>query len=1185
MKKFDIDDRHLLTGRNLIEASAGTGKTYSIALLFLRLLLEKELELDKILAVTFTNAAADELKGRIRQFIKDALQFSRGVPIENREIRKIVDRVEEKTARSLLEMALLSFDDAAIFTIHGFCQRVLIENAFESGTTFGTELLESDAPFRREWAADFIRKHFYSLPSDLLNFIWPKMDLPVLEELARGVDSKTRVIPECQESITEKLEELQRVASAFQGHFHQARQIWEGQARDEIQELIQSSSLKGKSSYKDDKYEALDRYFRYPELAFTLSSTQLALLKKFSYAEKLFSADIQHPFFTCIDSMLASYRDLSSFVPELKALFLLKSRVETGQRKERAGVQSFDDLIQRIFRALNGPLAAELKASLQKRYHAVLIDESQDTDPVQFEIFKRVFDDDQTILFFIGDPKQSIYSFRGADIYAYRDVVNSGYVQTGRQYSMDTNYRSTQKLVDAVNKLFSAKGNPFLIPEIELVQVKSGRSPVDLTENGQHSAPLQIWYQSSTEVEAHHLARGRKQLMLKPAAEKIFARHTVSEIVRLLDPRTKAKIDEAPLRARDIAVLVKTNKQGRMIKNMLSERGVQAVMSGDSSVFASFEAIELRMVLLAVSEPGNTGLLKAARMTSILGGNLNDFEVLSEQDWEREQVKIAELSELWQKRGFFPMFHTLLTMYGLKRNLLQQPNGERVLTNITHLAELLKDAIEAHDLGISNTLEYLSERITEEGQTPREFELRLESDSDAVVISTIHKSKGLEYPVVFCPFLWSNTNVRTEGTVKFHVTEGERAVAAIAVGRSSLNDEQLGQASLENRSEALRLMYVAVTRAVSRCYIFWGKISRMESSALAYLLHRDYSTDTKPEKLFADLCRLNCPGLIEVLSMPGLTSDKLSLEWEEQVPLAALSFQGSIPWSWRFTSYSGLIRGATEEVEEQPGIDEIETKEEVNVDPDSNQTIFSFKKGAQTGLAWHDILEKVDFTAEEHQVIAKDELSKRGFTEKWMLDVSLKMIKSVLQCPLMIGDKEFTLSKVTHARRISELEFYFKVNGLTQNKLKSVLGDVAAGLNFKAVSGFMKGFIDLVLEYEGKFYIIDWKSNHLGNQLDDYLFPYASLTEAKAKDPGCKLLQSMIKGHYLLQYHVYTVALHLYLQQRLREYDYDRHFGGVFYLYLRGIDPSRAGKTGVFRDRPHRRTVEQLTAMLTGGQE
>jgi len=1188
MTNFHFLDQNLLESRNLIEASAGTGKTYSIALLFLRLLLEKEMDLQSILTVTFTNAAAEELKGRVRQFIRDAYDFNQGKEIKNDEIKKIMENKNPEKAKSILNTALLSFDDASIFTIHGFCQRILIENSFESGTTFGTELIEDDSSYRRERTTDFFRQHLYQLPAELLSFLWSNLDMNTMAYLAKGTSlSSSNILPVCVgASVDTKVEELKETAELFFRHFDEASRVWSSQGRGAIHDLIHGTSMHGTSKrwYNDNgrakRYTQVETYFSHRKVALAISKdTRDKVLGKFSQQDVFTPLQVRHRFFELIDDMLQIHSRLNVMVNEIKALFLLQSRKQIETRKEAAGVQSFDDLIFGIKDALDGPLAEALKDSLQQRYSAVLIDESQDTDPVQFEIFKEIFDDKKTILFFIGDPKQSIYSFRGADIFAYTDVVNSGYVHTSKHYTMDKNYRSTPRLVEAVNHLFTNKSDPFMNTEITMQKVRSEEKKEELTEDGQLLPPLRIWFKPSTAVAPHQLTKGRDQQILKPAAELIFARQTASEITRLLNSDTTC-IGEKLLQAGDIAILVRTRKQGRLIKGILEDLKVPAVFSGDSSVFSSFEATELEAVLYAVSEPGNINLLRGAWITSIIGGTIPGLDSMQETDWEDEQFKFRELHDIWLKKGFFPMFHKLISMHHVKKTLLSKPGGERSLTNLFHLGELLNEAA-LEEQGIAGVLEYFSRRMSEEGQVPKEYEQRLESDSDAVRITTIHKSKGLEYPVVFCPFLWSKSQ-QDRGTVTFHQKSAGKTETFLGINRSVLTDEQGQLADQEGLSEAIRLMYVAVTRAVHRCYIFWGKIYQMETSAPAYLFHQNYSKTTSPDALFDELKQLRKLNLIDVIHMPEEQPRELSAELSSDPELKAREFKSAIPPYWRFTSYSGLKHNASSEIEEEPGLDDEQPDEKTGGEEEKELSIINFPKGRETGLAWHEIFETIDFQADDHSQIVQNVLKHHCFSGSGMSDVTMEMVDNVLKTPLMEGDKEFTFSKISFGQRISEMEFYFKLKWLTPERLKHTLGDIAKGLNFNTVSGYMKGFIDLVFEYEGKYYIVDWKSNHLGDKLKDYAFPYASLNEAERNNDSCEILKAMKKSHYILQSYIYTVAVHLYLEQRIEDYDYDRHFGGVFCLFTRGMHPDQDGETGIFRDRPEKSVIEELASVLTG---
>ena len=1193
MMTFDALDEHLLAGRNLIEASAGTGKTYSISLLFLRLILEKKMEPKAILAVTFTNAAVEELRGRIRQFIRDAYEFAKGQEIENDHIKTIVNNqgsMDETTM--LLKNALLCFDEAAILTIHGFCQRILTEHSFESGTAFGIELIEDDSFYKRERTADFLRKYLCTMPVELLSYVWNDMKVETMTQLTQVANlSNSIIIPQTEDkSLQSILDELNSISMGFFECFDEAKAVWENRGKESIQRVIQSSKLhtSTKKSYNHAWAQQVDRYFRQRPYALSFNFKKDTFIQKLSQNTVLLkknSETVSHPLLSLMDQLIDLQNQIKSRVVEIKAAFLRTSPDEIKIRKTASGVQSFDDLIHGIHEALKGPLAASLKHSLRDKYRAVLIDESQDTDPIQFEIFRNIFDDAKTILFFIGDPKQSIYSFRGADIFAYTDVVKSGYVNQQRHFSMDTNFRSTPKLVEAINRLFTRRPNPFLNEAIEVEKVKSRETREEFTENNQASAPLQIWFQFSADLEAHHLSnagRHSSDIIAKPSAEILFSRKTASEIARLLLPENKVCIGDHAIKAGDIAVLVRTKKQGRLIKSVLEQHQVPAVFSGDSSVFESREALELKAILCAISEPANTRLLKGAWITSLMGGRISDLENKADSEWEAMQFEFRELFDIWLKKGFYPMFRQFVTEHGIKKKLLARQGGERRLTNVLHLAELLNEATQKQEMGGAALLEYLSEKMSETGQSVADYEQRLESDFDAVQITTIHKSKGLEYPVVFCPFLWSNTTIRDQGPLVFHKDHEKRMTAFIGIDPSALSSGDILLANQENLSEALRLMYVAVTRAVHRCYVFWGKIYGMESSAPAYLFHQNYSKDTSETSLYTELKQLEKMNQIDVTRMSEIKPVVLTARVLSESSFAARTFSGKPPYFWRFSSYSGLVKNTPIENEEKPGTDDDLFKSQEESETSLDRTLFTFPRGAKTGIAWHEVLEKFDFTSSVEDTVIESVLKRHGFSEPWMVETTKQMVQNIIHTPLIPGSDDLKLSTISSEQRFSEMEFYFKLEKTTPQKFSAVLEDNFQGLELNTIKGFMKGFIDLVFEKDGKYYIVDWKSNHLGNSQQAYIFPFSSLKAAKAANSTHAILNCMKEHHYILQYYIYCAAVHLYLSQRMQNYDYDRHFGGVFYIFTRGVHQDHDESAGIFRDRPEKKLIESFTSALTG---
>ena len=553
LQEFDLL-KSPLQGTNLIEASAGTGKTYAITALFLRLILEKALFVDQILVVTYTVAATEELRDRIRRKLREAIAaFSSGQSKDQFLIdlvRKIPDR---KEAVARLQVALHDFDEAPIFTIHGFCQRTLHERAFESGSLFDTELSTDPQSILEEIVNDFWRRHFYQAPPELVIYAQNKKYSPgyFLDLLKRKTPGQNpQVIPESGPVEMNSLK-------TFRRGFERLKETWPG-VRPAVLEKLSDPALK---------------YYGNPEKLIGLmdkyTAAQWPALPLFEKFEKFTTATLaestkkkqitpQHPFFDLCQEFQGTSAALSSemdrYLLFLKAEIFRYLEKELPARKQKKNIQFFDDLLTRLASSLQKAGGEDLVKAIQNRYQAALIDEFQDTDPVQYAIFHSVFAGEDSILFLIGDPKQAIYSFRGADLFAYLKAA----AHVGSRYTLRHNWRSEPGLIRAVNEIFSRGQKPFVYDEISFQQAGFREHPQDtLRIGGRSEPPFRLWF----------LEGDADKPLSKERAREPISRAVAAEISRLIDlgRQGKAIIGDHPVREEDIAVLVRMNDEASHI--------------------------------------------------------------------------------------------------------------------------------------------------------------------------------------------------------------------------------------------------------------------------------------------------------------------------------------------------------------------------------------------------------------------------------------------------------------------------------------------------------------------------------------------------------------------------------------------------------------------------------------------
>ncbi|WP_421211816.1 exodeoxyribonuclease V subunit beta [Aeromonas enteropelogenes] len=1178
--------RFPLHGERLIEASAGTGKTYTIAGLYLRLLLghgplieegedagqpsahERPLSVTEILVVTFTEAATAELRGRIRGRIHEArLAFMRG---ESKDalLAQLLEEVEdhELAARRLLA-AERQMDEAAVFTIHGFCQRMLKQNAFESGALFETKFLTDDSQLRLQAVSDYWRAEFYPVDKTLASAVralWPS-PAALLREMNGWLDnSELEMRPPAGD------ETLAARHQAAMARIEAVKREWLAQV-DEIRRQTDGHI----SRYTGKNYEgwlakiadwAQDEASGYaiPKELERFGQTVLeANLKKGGDVPTL-------PLFSEIDALLASRPGIRDLILQ-RAAVVVRSRMQASKRQ--AHQLSFDDLLKDLDGALGSSLGERLCERIRATYRVAMIDEFQDTDPQQYRIFHRLYGGHQdTALLMIGDPKQAIYGFRGADIFTYIQARRN----VSAHYTLGRNWRSSGALVAAVNGLFERAKDPFIYEaDIPFLPVEAQGKSKALRLDGETAPVLHCWQLSGQPT----FNRGDYQSKM--------ARATAAEIHRLLTlaREGKALIGETPVKAGDIAVLVRTGAEGKLVQQELARLAIASVyLSNRESVLEQVEAREILLILHACQNPSEERSLRAALATGLFDLDAKALDELAsdERAWESAVQEFMEYRKVWHKRGVLAMLRALLHRRNLASSLLASPYGERRLTNFLHLGELLQQVSSELD-GEYALLRWLGEAVNRQSGQDGSQILRLESERKLVQIVTIHKSKGLEYPLVFLPFICSH---RSADTPLYHEADeaGNRTILDLTGAEDSL-----AEADKERLAEDLRLLYVALTRGV---YATWlglapvrsgnGKSEKtdLHQTAIGYLLQKGEEGDAATLATALSALAEDLPGV--AVGEPSLTRPApLPAEEEQLGEPQVRRFGGTLERDWWISSYSGLAaqgHGHSKGVLANPGFDDEVVTEAAALAAEEpvqapQPSIFTFPKGARPGTLLHSLFETIDFQSAAGEPLAQHIatlLAQDGFDESWA-QVLQQQVEAVLDTPLETGFGDpVRLRDLAPERKQVELEFFLPMGRVTAPALTALcqqhdpLSRGNKPLSFATVQGMLKGFIDLVFEWQGRWYLLDYKSNHLGMSPADYSRP--------------ALEQAMVEHRYDLQYQLYSLALHRLLTLRLPGYDFDQHFGGVFYLFLRGMPQG-----GIFHTRPSRELVQGLDRLFSEG--
>ncbi len=1195
-----------MEGCFLVEAGAGTGKTYAITRIYLRMIAEKGFLVNEVLVVTFTVAATQELKHRLRRTLQEALEYFSTGQFDDENLKAVLDSMESVSdAEERLRIAVRDFDEAAVYTIHGFCSRVLKDFAFETGTQFDVETVADQEDLKTEIARDFRRKHIYSKSPMFLDYLEGKGGFDgVMASLSAYIGRKNiRIEPAAPpQTDTSNLEKN------YQSVYEEAKALWD-ERRDEVETVLTTDKALNRQSYNvkyiPGRIAKMDEWISGGKNRCRSVSETLTYFRQSCISKKVKKNcdGPHHPFFEACEKLHHALEELREgfeqrFV-ELRLNLFAYLRRELQIRRLNTNTQSYDDLLTGVHDAISGEKKAPLIEKIGKKYRAALIDEFQDTDSIQYEIFKTLFH--QGPLFFIGDPKQAIYGFRGADIFSYLEAAS----HVDRKYTLTRNWRSVPELIEAVNVFFANTGKPFVF---DAIRFEKG-SPADrdyserlVVDDEKDHSGLPSEKRSFVFWRLGDFVNDKETLNKDIIREKAY-HASAAEISRLvgLGRLGKARIGNAPLREKDIAVLVMRNAEAEDMRDVLAGLNIPSVAHGVQNVLITQEADEITRFLDAAAHPGNERKIRSAIVADMIGFSGDELYRLSEDETRFEEwlLRFKDYHDQWRRDGFMKMFAAFLFENGVRERLMSLDQGERRLTNVIHVAEIIHERCSRERLSPRELLRwFLHLRKTPDNRSD-DYLLRLSTDENAVHIVTVHKSKGLEYPVVFLPFSWDVMGNNIDTPFLYH--DDGKAILDMGSPDCKTNQEI---AKNEALSERIRQFYVALTRAKHRCYLVFPKFKGRENSAPWRLAGEtvEPSTDAETETDSPDgenaknnECEIEpflrkASGKICIEDLPETSPESLPKAQAEPETPACREFNGKIRQSFKISSFSTLVLDHKTSPDETDRDDVPDTTfpEEIvperNIRPKNSYHISNFPRGKIPGTFIHKLFESIDFTKvreDSLETVVKSLLEEYNQDEKWLATLT-GMIRNVMTVPMDPDDESFILSRIPDSERITEMGFYFPLKRINRGNLSDLFKNSDIGampqefprkietLEFGETGGFMRGFIDLIFRYKNRYYILDWKSNHLGADVSDY---------------GREAMErAMVEHMYILQYLVYTLALDQYLKHRIPGYDYDTHFGGVLYLFIRGIDPKEGPRYGVYRDRPAKELIESLSlGMLNGG--
>ncbi|MDD2925752.1 exodeoxyribonuclease V subunit beta [Rhodoferax sp.] len=1138
-----------LSGLQLIEASAGTGKTWTLAALYVRLVLGHRADAPElgaglyppqILVMTFTEAATAELRERIRERLAESARFfavgqqGQGDPFLH-QLREQIAASQWPQCAQRLDLAAQWMDEAAIFTIHGWSSRMLKTHAFDSASLFEQRRVEDSERLQLVAAQDYWRRWFYALDVPTLAALNAVGDTPqaLLEQLKglwRNADrapAPAAAPPPAPNEVLTHWSAWQQQRLALEAV---ARTGWTAEVAQGVSDAAAAKRIKG---YRADWLAGWLAQMADWVQGQDIKPETLARFTASTLQDKGWAGTDSWPVLVQLDTL---HQHLQA-EPDVAQALLAHAAQEVARAYQRAKAQAaqfdFSDLLKNLYHALQAP-DGRLASAIRAQYPVALVDEFQDTDPWQFGSLDQIYGQPGPAdagLIMIGDPKQAIYSFRGADLATYLKAR----LQAQGIYNLPGNYRATEAVVAAVNHIFSQAQAPF--GSVPFVPVRACNPKVQ---------PLQVAGQAQPALTVWHLP------LAKPATKPVL----LSEMAAVFATQMVTLLHSGAAQPGDMAVLVRDWSEAAAIRDALALRGVRSVyLSERNSVYASQQATDLWRILRAVASPGNNRLVRAALATATWGLSWPalDAVLADEAAWDTLVEQFLQWQRVWRSQGFLPMLYRLLHDQGLAARLLQDSSqGERGLTNLLHLGELLQ-AASLELQGEGALIRYLEEQLRRPQASGDSAQLRLESDAALVQVVTLHKSKGLEYPLVFLPFI---SNYRDEAS-------------------------DSGRPDSERLSEDIRLLYVALTRAKQALWLGVAPVrgdvdgtTPKVKSALSALLGR-----RAPDDLWPRLQAWAGDGVL-LQTAPAATLDVYQPPQQLKTAKGARQPQRLLARGWWSASFSALTRDLahglvperaptpTSELDEQWLDAQLDARTEPTplaasaADLLSTEPAFNdFPAGSRYGTLLHDLLE---WQARRGWPVAQPDTGNAEWTA--LLDShSQRLSLPAEQCarldgwirqivcsnlPLAQTNKAHVaiqLGAIEAADLWPEMGFTLPVQSLGSVALDQLItrhvwpGQARAPLQRRQLQGMLTGFMDLVLLHEGRYYVLDYKSNRLGGYAPE------------------ALRQAMLAHRYDVQATLYVLALHRLLKSRLPGYDYQQHVGGALYLFLRGIDQPGAG--------------------------
>lgn len=1180
----NLDILHLpLYGFRLIEASAGTGKTHNLIIIYLRLLLNINTQLNlsykltvkSILVVTFTKAASYELRLRIKNSIKQ-LRIDCMQGYSNNDLfSKLLSQINDiKSAIETLSTAEKEIDQASIFTIHGFCQKILTENKIELSMLFHTSIIENTSQLYQEICNDFWRHHFYPLPLNITSFIQKFWKNP--EELFHDISPYINSNPPKFQHNT-LINELNENITTFYNNIinciNNVKIQWINTQHNIINtiELIQIN----RKIYNKNNLKRWINIINQWTQKQTLDHSIPNYLNRFRSSILKLKKNLENShIFSLYFNIEILYQKLSLFPALIFKTAISEIYQNLNKTKYFRSEITFHDLVEILLEHIYKN--HKLSQKILKSYPITIIDEFQDTDINQYKIFQKLYSNTSKNngLILIGDPKQAIYSFRGADIFTYIKIRRL----LPNKYNLNINWRSSSGMINAINQLFQTS-NPFIFKDITFIPSKPAyqNRTYKFYLHNMLQESINFWLHPDDTVTMYHYKKSMTHECINNIQNLVHSIHNKTAWLE------HYKYKKKPLQQSDLTVLVRNHEEATLIRSELLKINIPTVfLSNRKNIFNTIESYELLLLLQAILYP-NKNTICTALTTIFLGFKATQIEILNNSSGSQWKEILEEFSKyylIWKQYNIFSMIQKIIFDYNIPEKLLSMQFGKNTLINILHLGEILNNT--AKQLKNKHALiQWLKLKIqsSDKNELLSEYALRYDNQDNLIQISTIHYSKGLEFPITFLPFA---ANFRYNKNILFH--DRKWFELYLEFDKSELSSQLSDQ---ERLADDLRLLYVAITRSIYHCSIgiapiiyknhkYSNNITDFHQSAIGYLIQQKKPGTAELLKKRLHTLKIDSNGDINF----RIISKKQNPPYYTNYKLNKLLFPSK--WdstitkkydnSWRITSYSELKQIYDTKVN-------INSKNLLKLITQNNfcekslnfkiLTPHTFPTGIIYGNFFHNLFKNLDFKKSINVQWLQTQMILHNIKLSWITIIK-QWIYTIINTPL---DKHYlTLSKIHNKYKKTELKFCLNINKKLQIlelnhicKHYDPLSNISTIITYETITGILKGFIDLVFFWKKQYYLLDYKTNRLGNN-------HSAYTKVNMES-------EIIKYHYDLQYQIYTLALHRFLKNKITSYDYNKDFGGVYYLFIRGMD-GLSSNNGIYFCRPNWEFINKLDTLF-----